>query len=335
LDIKIKSEKHLIRNKLKPLYKYAENFFFLIRANNIKINSREHGCYSQAVQKFENSLDSLQYDGDIESYKKALLDFGFFKKKYYTYGSYLATFSTMPILAKVLNDSEIVDSIFAKTSMVTSTKMMDNINDELHNYDSAIEGVNKLLPALIYGKYKASDTLSTIQWLIRSENIALKIASWTGQILKTLEEKAPASFSIFIKDVLRWGKGQKDSFINKRNDTYKSFPTTKDYLEKISEKSFGSLWADPDLCFLEKALGSDSAEMKIKLNILRDNSDLLMKSCQIYDDVVDFNNDVKTNSVNLLLITAYEKGMVQNIGKIAKEDPKSLLTILYKNGIVK
>ncbi|MCJ7637321.1 MAG: hypothetical protein MUO21_07510, partial [Nitrososphaeraceae archaeon] len=194
------------------LYASTDNFFFLINPKNI---SKEFlSFYSKAALKFKRALENLGCTPHNMNYE-SLLKYDLLKIKHYIYGSYLATFSTLPTMAKVSNELDVIDSIFMKTSMAISTKIMDNINDEWQDRETAASSIDKLFAALTIGKYETLKNTTRSSWLTKAENSALEIASWTGKSLDMIRKRAPATSSLFVKDVQRLIQGQKESLLHK------------------------------------------------------------------------------------------------------------------------
>jgi hypothetical protein len=329
-----KEKRILLKSKKEGLnlfYRTIGNLFFWMSPKRKNINSMKlRSYYTRSSSKFRKSLDNVQNTPHKIDYE-SLLGLGLLKIKHYVYGSYLATFSTIPILNKISNDKDILESIFMKNSMAISTKVIDNLNDEWHDPKFAIECIDKLPDAFIQGEYGYSENSNSR--IGKAENTALEIASWVGKCLQNIKEKAPASSILFARDVDRLVSGQKDSFYHKSYKKNKPILKMEDYLEKVTEKSIGSLWSDPDLCFLEKNSNGFSTKVRKKATSIRISSDLLIKSCLIYDDVVDFFYDLKTNSLNSMLVLAYDRG-VTNPEEINKTSPETLLQTMYNKGIV-
>jgi hypothetical protein len=315
---------------LNSLYQLSGGLFLLLGSRQTSFPLRKLiSIFSNSVSNFEQSLKAIN-GNKVDS--QTLFELKLLKKKHYIYACYLGAFSTIPTLQKK-GRSDIFFALFSKASMAVGTKVMDNINDEWHTPEAAIKSIGRLQEALIKGTYKESNGPYSPSWLHQAENTALEITAWTGRNLKPIMEEAPFFSSIYYEDVKRWIEGQQQSIRYKNILDDDKYPSISDYLEKISEKSTGSLWADPDLCFLEKNMHGLDEEQKKQALAVRSSSDLLIKSCLIYDDIADFFYDMKHKTINSMLINAYEKNLITP-KKVVDEDPSYLLKLFYQNNIV-
>ena len=169
--------------------------------------------------------------------------------------------------------------------MAVGTKVMDNINDDWQTKEDAFETLGKLPRALTSGFSEKSDRVTTPAWLSKAENSAIEIMSWSGTLLSSIEHSAPFSYNLYKSDVKRLIEGQQSSLVGK--DWRKRELTMREYIVSVTEKSTGSLWVDPDICFLEASTGGFDDRGRTEALAIRKSGDLLTKACLLYDDVVD------------------------------------------------
>lgn len=295
------------------------------------------GLIRMEAEAFDDNLSSLK-DSTIFAGKDLLFDLGLLKRKHIIYASYLAALSTLPVLS--LQHEEFRDgsrapaskAVFSKVAMAVGTKFMDNINDDWQSKEDAFETLGKLPGALISGFCETNNRVTTPSWLARAENSAIEIMSWSGRLLSSIESKAPFSYPIYKSDVERLIKGQKSSLMGK--DWRKRELTIREYIVKVAEKSTGSLWVDPDICFLEASIGGFDNRGRREALAIRNSGDLLTKACLLYDDVVDVLLDLKNNSANAALIYAAENGVIER-GKAMSMNENELIRLFYQSGVIK
>lgn len=261
---------------------------------------------SSARQCYQNNLAALKDLPHCMSYQN-LLKNQYLKEKYCTFGIFMAAATSLPVLYKKVSQKNLVDIVCEKASVCISAKLLDNLNDKIHTYKEAIDSLGIYEHALGEGKYIPHSTSS----VAGAENAAHEIATWTSKtILKN---------TILPQDVSQLVQGQVASLQHKIH----GYPSIKEYLTNICERSIGNVWIDVDLL----TLGEPESELK-------QGNDYIFKSYLIYDDVQDIEEDLKTNSVNLAVILGLNQGLFTE-ADIQKKSPLQLIKILDTADIFK
>jgi len=247
----------------------------------------------------------LEYD--------ALLEREYMKEKHWLYAILMAVMESLPLLYSMCTREEILQAVLAKTYLGTSSKLLDNLNDEIHTVEEALDSLENYLNALVYGTYKKKDTTPVEM----AETSACEMASW---IYQCLNYDAPA-FTLYKEDCCKLVEGQISSLEHKSTE----WPSLKDYTDYIAEKSIGDVWVDIDLCRVD-FLDED-------LLVLKRGNEYIFKSSLVYDDVQDLTEDIETKSVNSVLVRALERGVITP-EDLEEREPAELVKILEETGIV-
>lgn len=265
---------------------------------------------SDAKAVCRQRLESLPY-GCLEY--DVLLEREYMKEKHWVYAIFMAAMESLPLLYQTCTKEEILQCVLAKTYLGTSSKLLDNLNDEIHTVDEALNSLENYLNALMYGAYERKSG-SPVEM---AETSACEMASW---IYQCLDYDAPA-FDLYKKDCVKLVEGQISSLEHKSTE----WPLLKDYVDYIAEKSIGDVWVDIDLC------QTDSLDEELLL--LKKGNEYIFKSSLVYDDVQDLLEDIQTKSVNSVLILALERGVIteEDCEKMA---PAQLVHVLERTGIV-
>ncbi|MBU7031696.1 MAG: hypothetical protein HXS53_04130 [Theionarchaea archaeon] len=244
----------------------------------------------EALSCYEKDLYALPASSHCFGYFD-LLEKGFLKEKHWRFGVFMASATSLPILYRKARSHHIINAICAKTSIGASAKLLDNLNDTIHSHDEAISSLLQYESALNTGTYRrqgGSDVL-------RAEGTADEIATWTYRYIPNASQ-----LSQYRKDVGILIEGQVASLKHKKE----RYPSMKEYLSLICERSIGNLWIDVDLAFMEEAVPSS------EVHLLKEGNDHVFKSYLIYDDIQDIYEDLKINSVNSAIILALEQGVL-------------------------
>lgn len=275
--------------------------------------------------------DRLKYDlelPDCLTYQ-TLIDTGYLKKKHWIYANYMATISSLPLLYKVQEKSVIQEAIMAKTSIGTSTKLLDNLNDSVQTFDESISSLEEFRKAMTEVNYEIPRIYSNPMSMNRGTNSSHVIGNWVPKIL--VRCNAPQMYNIYVKDVNKLINGQIDSINHKRYGDMKD-TTIDNFLISIAEKSIGDVWLDIDLCFIEDGLGKIDNELYKNLDELKKGYSWIFKSSLIYDDVQDIYSDIKENSINSAILLGLKKGVIKK-ENINQSDPNITIKKLDENKI--
>lgn len=305
----------MIKLKIKPKKEEGTNFLykFLAISSLAYMNKYEstkypkviHGIKS-TVQRFEKKLKNELKKPFFADYL-SLMDKRLLKRKHYMYGAYLAAISSFPILSKACKDKElnILDAILAKTSAITSIKVLDNINDKLHSKAQAIESLNKHFKAFTNACFIFDNPKTSIQ---EFENSCFMIARWAYELVKKGLKTNSITFKMYLEDFKRYIDGQIGSIEQKNTEDISL--NIFEYLKRINEKGVGRVWIDIDFCFLEKALITlSNSELKAIENV-RIAADYIFKGCNIYDDIADLNEDIPSGILNSVAFLALDRGYI-------------------------
>lgn len=232
---------------------------------------------------------------------------GLLKEKHWKFGVFMAAATSLPILYRKASFQDMVKAVCAKTSVGTSAKLLDNLNDKVHSYEEAVNSLDEYRSALKKGTYTVEgDSLTQT-----AERSAHEIATWVFRTMSSLNMKC------YDEDVDLLVSGQVASLRHKKG----KYPSMKEYLSQIIERSIGNLWIDVDLALLE------SEEDRLK-----EGNDYIFKSYLIYDDVQDIHEDMRINSVNCAVILGLERGILSE-SDLEKKDKSEIIWKLEEGGI--
>lgn len=250
------------------------------------------------------------------------------KKKHYYYGAYLAALTSLPILSSSASHSQVLSSMIAKTSAITSIKVLDNIHDRLTSKRDAITSQKEHLKAFTEESFdlKGSDS-----FLGRAENSCMSMARWTFELVAQRLGKRARTSRIYAQDFAEYIDGQIRSMDEKAEGNSPT-PTIQDYIQKVNEKSVGRIWVDIDFCFLEKNLGGlDRNEFESILGVRR-AADCFFKGCNLYDDIADLEEDLKLGIFSSVPLLALDRGMIEESD--LRQDSQRLLRILKESDAI-
>ncbi|MBU7018970.1 MAG: hypothetical protein HXS44_15785 [Theionarchaea archaeon] len=245
-----------------------------------------------------NSLDTIECLNREKLHTK-----GYLKERHWKSAVFMAVATSLPLLYRGITHTEMVEAICAKASIGASAKLMDNLNDEHHSYEDALMSLSVYESALGRGRYE-EDLCPGM-----AERSACEIAGWACKIMSLKDNTA------FHNDVALLVSGQVASLQHKKDE----YPSMKEYLSRICERSIGNVWIDMDLTVL------NNQEHQIK-----EGNDYIFKSYLIYDDVQDIARDLKNNSVNAAVILGLERGILE---QSEVEYNPDILENLEKSGI--
>lgn len=241
-----------------------------------------------------------------------LVEQEYMKEKHWIYAILMAAMESLPILYKKCSCKNIMTSVLAKTYLGASSKLLDNLNDEIHTMDDALDSLENYLCALTQGVYRKNHG-SVVE---QAESSACEMASW---IYDSLDHASPA-FSYYVRDCATLVEGQITSLEHKNSH----WPSLADYVDTIAEKSIGDVWIDVDLCQFE--------ELDEDLLLLKESNQYIFKSSLLYDDVQDLLEDIETKSVNSAIILALEREIISE-DDLDKMEPADIVTLLQTQGI--
>ena len=242
-----------------------------------------------------------------------LLEKGYMKEKHWIYAVLMAAMESLPLLYRTCIQEDILQSVLAKTYLGLSSKLLDNLNDEIHTVEEALDSLENYLNALTTGAYEMKD-MSTVE---KAESSACEMASW---IYNCLDCDSPA-FKLYAEDCSKLVNGQVSSLEHKNAE----WPSLADYCTYIAEKSIGDVWIDVDLCQFD--------EINEDLYTLKKGNELIFKSSLVYDDVQDILEDIQTKSVNSAVILALERGVITE-DDLEEREPESLMQVLDESGVL-
>ena len=264
-----------------------------------------------AERLYQNRLDTLP-SGCMEY--SHLRKKRYLKEKHWIYAILMAAAESLPLLYKNNTKKETLTAVLAKTSLGASSKLLDNLNDEIHTEEEAYSSLENYLSALKTGTYVRKCNSS----VERAESSACEMASWIHRYLDSERE----AFNLYLDDCTKLVEGQISSLEHKRN----GWPSLSEYVESIVEKSIGDVWIDVDLCLFDSLDGS-------LLDVKKAN-EYIFKSSLVYDDVQDIYEDIRTRSVNSAVIMGIERGIItsQDLDELADSE---LVLRLQESGILK
>jgi hypothetical protein len=273
--------------------------------------------------RLENNLDNARCLTADELLAHRLL-----KKKHYYYGAYLAALTSLPILSSAGSQSLVFSSMVAKTSAITSIKVLDNIHDRLSSKEEAVESQRRHLRAFTAGSF---DLMCHGSFLGRAENSCMSMARWTYELVADGLSREAQTSRIYSRDLADYIDGQIGS-LDEKIEGASPATTIQDYIRRVNEKSVGRIWVDIDFCFLEKALGRlEPAELQAVLNV-RKAADYFFKGCNLYDDVADLEEDLKLGIFSSVPLLALDRGYICESD--LRRDSHELLRILKQSGAI-
>ncbi|MCS7136097.1 MAG: hypothetical protein RMJ14_00655 [Nitrososphaerota archaeon] len=319
---------------LNPLYKLsAFTVLALLNKNESTKLRRAATMLRKVIVTYETILRGLSKKPYCLSYQE-IVNYGFMKKKHWMYAAYMSLISSLPLLYKLCKEDDILRAIIAKTSFGAGVKLLDNLNDYCHSVEDAIYSLKNLLSAYISGLYEPKVNGNN-KIISMAENSALDMSTWIYKILDALrlKNKIGLTFDWYVNDSKKLIMGQIESLLHKKehNETL----TMKRYIEKIIEKSIGDVWIDIDLCFMESAMEDHLTNKLINsLILLKSGISMVFKATILYDDIVDIYEDVRSNSINSMLLLSIERGLIkQNALKYI--NLKELVSFLISSGILR
>lgn len=254
-------------------------------------------------------MKKLLSSPSLASYDE-LVEAGIMKRKYIIYSAYMATLSSYPLLARVAGLRGTVSTILAKMTLITSIKMLDNLNDTLHTREEAANSLERQTEAMAKGVFTPveGEDLKT-----RAENSSLLLSTLIHRWISTATPRAHRMRRIFLDDLRRYMDGQRQSF-SQRSFGDREQLDIYTYLRCVNEKSIGRIWVGLDLCMLEHSSVGLDDEI---INGLRESFDYLFKSCNIYDDVADLDVDMAGGIWNSVVYLGIDRGEIKPGGKIS------------------
>ncbi|MBU7047741.1 MAG: hypothetical protein HXS54_15000 [Theionarchaea archaeon] len=243
-----------------------------------------------------------------------LLESQYMKEKHWIYAILMAAAESLPLLYRKCTRDEVLKSILAKTSLGASSKLLDNLNDEIHTSEEALSSLENYLSALRSGEFEKKCNTP----VERAESSACEMASW---IYFSLNVDVPA-FTLYIQDCTNLVTGQIRSLEHKK----KGWPSLSEYIESIAEKSIGDVWIDIDLCSFDVL---DDSLMKLKKA-----NEYIFKSSLVYDDVQDIFEDIRTHSVNSAVILGIERTIISP-DDLQEMQPFKIVSLLRESGILR
>lgn len=243
-----------------------------------------------------------------------LLKKGYMKEKHWIYAIVMAAAESLPLLYRTCTPGHIQRSVLAKASLGASSKLLDNLNDEIHTVEEAFDSLENYLSALKTGMFRKMCTSPVEQ----AESTSCEMASWIYHYLN----KDAEAFSLYKADCTKLVNGQIASLQHKGN----RWPSLADYVASIAEKSIGDVWIDIDLCQVDA--------LDQSLIYLKKANEYIFKSSLVYDDVQDIYEDLQTGSVNSAVILGMEKGVIST-DDLTEMDTSALVHLLREQGVLK
>lgn len=260
----------------------------------------------EALCSYEHQLtvlDGLPFCLNCESLEQK----GLLKEKHWKFGVFMAAATSLPILYRKASFQDMVKAVCAKTSVGTSAKLLDNLNDKVHSYEEAVTSLDEYRSSLKKGTYTVDrDSLTQT-----AERSAHEIASWVFGTMSSFNVQC------YDEDVDLLVSGQVASLHHKKG----RYPSMKEYLSQVIERSIGNLWIGVDLAFLES-----------EENLLKESNDYIFKSYLIYDDIQDIHEDMRINSVNCAVILGLERGILSE-SDLEKKDKSEIILKLEEGKI--
>jgi hypothetical protein len=300
-------------------------------SGNYKVVQREAtNSLVQFNQRFETIRDDPLFMSQEELKRRRLL-----KQKHLVYASYLAAMSSYPMLYRAAPPRDIALSSFAKASSVTATKVLDNINDQVHSFERAVNSLRRFDAALTESHFTFADANG--DEVAKAENSSFMMARWAHDILADNVHPDSEMYRIYVSDIHKATEGQLASLrqkIGERRFEGYSGMSIGDYLRVISEKGVGGIWINIDLCFYEKNQGKLDGEERKAIESIRKGLDYIFKSTLIYDDVSDLTIDLRDSIVNSVIMLGIEQGSC-SMEDVRSSSPGEVVKRLERSGVVR
>jgi len=290
----------------------------------------------QTVNQFLSALWRIPWDGAYAGYRD-LVSTRMLKRKYYLYASYLAGMTSYPILRGFSGLMDVPKVMFAKAAAITGMKVLDNLNDKFHSPREAIRSLTKLQKALTSPAYEPAGgcPLEELAWVERAENSACLIAGWAYETLRRYVGEGSLMLGVYLSDVRRCIEGQMWSLDQRLRSGGDLRLTLEDYLERIVQKEFGTLWVDIDFCFYEEAAGGLSGRQLSVLDGVRRSVNYFFQSSLVYDDICDLEEDMRDGIVNSVVLLGVKEGLLSEKDlEEGFEDPSLFLERLNRLGVI-
>lgn len=337
-QLEVKSKEHnikpnLILNRnegLNSLYKIGGILWLILchRYPSLRFGNT-YSIIKEAMREYRQRLYNLSNDPECLDYS-SLINNRYMKDKHWIYAVYIATITSLPLLYKVCNAQKTLMAILAKTSFANNVKLLDNLNDEIHDASQALDSLKNWLSAHIRGEYDHQKPY--LDAVSRAENSAFKMGTWVFDAVNSCKLNAYQMYESYVKDAIKLVDGQINS-IKHKEDKKSKLPSLRDYIIKISEKSIGDLWIDIDLCFFKNELKSLDNRQERAIESIKFGNSLIFKSCLFYDDVQDIYEDLSTKSINSSIILAIEKGII-SYNDLKYINAKDMVKKLKESGIL-
>lgn len=289
------------------------NFFYKLGALSLLRHMQKYPSlnYSKVLGKIREvllkvdarliSVDEIPYCLGI----RELEQLGLYKKKYPVYATYLAAISSYPILYRVGADADLTASILAKVASILSIKVLDNINDTIHDYDEAVRSLDKHEESLTRGEFACNHSNDLVG---KAENTTYLMARWTYDQLREYVDDSYYSFASYRTDVGRYMIGQKESSRQKVFNGHIASIGLHEYLTKFLDKNVGNIWFDIDLCVYDRKLGMIDRNHLELIQCIKRSMECLHKATLLYDDVSDLQTDLQEKILNSVVIYGIERG---------------------------
>ncbi len=298
---------------------------------NYKVVQREA---TNSLMQFNQRFDTIR-DGPLFMSQEELKRRRLLKQKHLVYASYLAAMSSYPMLYRVAPPGDIALSSFAKASSVTATKVLDNINDQVHSFDRAVNSLQRFDAALTEGQFDFDGANGDD--VTKAENSSFMMARWAHDILVDNMHPESEMYRVYVNDIHKATEGQLASLrqkIDERRFEGYSGMSIGDYLRVISEKGVGGIWINIDLCFYEKNQGELDGEERKAIESIRKGLDYIFKSTLIYDDVSDLTIDLRDSIVNSVIMLGIEQGSC-SMEDVKSSSPVEVVKRLEEGGVVR
>lgn len=257
-----------------------------------------YGLARETVSRFEEILYEISEDQRCmhvrELNEKRLL-----KRKHYVYATYLAVLSSLPILRSAPREV-LVDTLLGKVAMITSIKTLDNINDLWHTEEEARLSLNRQLNTFLGRESNFREDGTEVGM---AENFTYRLAEITYEVLRRRANSNGRMFQKYLQDFEKYIKGQTDSMLQKKAESL----DIRKFLRDVNEKGVGNVWIDIDFCVLEGLMDLSEDELK-SLELIGKCIDLVFKGCNVYDDVADLEEDLRSGIYNSVVYLAMDKG---------------------------
>ncbi|MFH0848471.1 MAG: hypothetical protein V1857_03090 [archaeon] len=255
---------------------------------------------------------------------------GAYKRKYVPFSAFFATMMSYPVL-RVADENDRTNATLALLAAILSIKVLDNINDDLHTIEEAVESLDFQGRAFLDEEFSYKTERNVIA---RAENWTYLMARWTYDILYSSADCRSHSFELYKKDMCKYIAGQKESFYQRLEPENQLLPRSLgDYLSSTCEKGIGNIWFDMAFCFYEKNNGLlDHRQSKVASGIKYAMA-LAYKSFLLYDDVSDLRDDLLHHIVNSAVLYAADHQLLSL--DIAFENVDKTVLRLEKTGVLR